>query len=111
MGSRLVTFQYLTMNILLIAVLSFVTLSSCASVYKPLVLYPYYVPYQQLGPTIPIATPRQGFLGNLINSVGNILTNGNQVRQDDDGDGNVVTPEDAQAVWISGFPIRRRVTF
>ena len=84
-----------------------VSLVSCASVYTPLLLH-QYMTYHVVPPMV-YPGPRTPYtlMGNLINTVGNFVIPGNQDRQDSQDTG--VQPEDAQAVWISGFPIRRTV--
>merc|ERR1712243_91831 len=99
MGSCLVTIRYRTMQLFLMTALGMVSLVSCASVYPPPLLHQYIVPPMVYpGPRTPYT-----LMGNLINFV----IRGNQDRQDSQDTG--VQPEDAQAVWISGFPIRRTV--
>merc|ERR1719500_355433 len=92
------------------SVMNVLTAVSCASVYPP-AFYPLNA-YQPAIPTPfqPVVSARQGILGNLVNTIGTILNQGSQDRQDNqrpDGDGSGIKPEDAQAIWISGFPIRR----
>ena len=93
--------------------------SSAARLY-PSYTYPYplyYQPQNVVDSRVlilqPILTPRQGMIGNLVNAIGGILNQGSQDGQINNqrpsGDGNGVTPEDVQAIWISGFPIRRTI--
>jgi len=121
MGSCGLTGKQLTTmlgNILLATVL--ITVVHSASIYPAhyhhnVVLYhnvATYPMYYQAGPVLPPlqppATTRQGILNGLFQFLGDI------VPQVDDNDTNerpnedhVITPEDAQAIWISGFPIAR----
>ena len=94
-------------------------IASSASLY-PSYTYPYPLYYQPggfVGSRVlvfqPIVTPRQGIIGNLVNAIGGILNQGSQDGQNNNQrpseDVSGVTPEDVQAIWISGFPIRRTV--
>ena len=60
----------------------------------------------------PIAMPRQGLIGNIIMGIGNMFNQGNteNINNDNSQTPNQgisgITPEDVQAIWISGFPMR-----
>ena len=92
------------------------TVASSASLYQPAFYPSYYQPayfVDQRGIILqPIVTPRQGLISNLVNGVWDILNPGSEGGQNDQrpsGDVGSIAPEDVQAIWISGFPIRRTI--
>ena len=82
-----------------------VSLLSCAP--QP----PHYVTYQVVHPMVyQLPSTHYTLLGILVNNIGNLVTTGTSGNQDrQDSEDPRVKPEDVQAIWISGFPIRRTV--
>ena len=84
---------------------------NCASLYPspvfPSYLQPGSFPDQRLLHLQPAVTTRQNIIDNLVIGIGGILNpQGGQNNQRPNGDESGITPEDAQAIWISGFPLR-----
>ena len=84
---------------------------NCASLY-PSPLFPSYLqpgsfPDQRLLHLQPAVTTRQSIIDNLVIGISGILNpQGGQNNQRPSEDESGITPEDAQAIWISGFPLR-----